>query len=161
MFEKENGHYRISLGFDYGFFVDRTGISGGLDTTVSLLGYSSSHIDFSICIHNSIPFHFTDFYGNPKTDLRCFSWDLLPHLQVTSDLPWIVAGIVRSNLSSILDHLLKWGKKKYGNLTHSIKKTPLKLDALRSQPSWSVREESKLELELERLLSLEEYYWKT
>lgn len=51
------------------------------------------------------------------------------------------AGNVRSNLSSILDHLLDESWKKYGNLVYSIKSARLKLDSLQSQPSWAIAEE--------------------
>lgn len=59
--------------------------------------------------------------------------------------PSPIADSVRSNLSSILEHLLEWNRKKYGNLTHNIKRTRLKFEALHSQLSWSISEELKLE----------------
>lgn len=70
---------RIFLGFDC--VVDRVGLSRGLcmfwnnDTDISLLGYSSGHIDVFISLQNSC-FCFTSFYGNPKVEFRHFSWDL-------------------------------------------------------------------------------------
>lgn len=42
-----------------------------------------------------------------------------------------------------------------------IKQVKQKLDSIHSQVSWSEREEAKLELELDQLLSLEEDYCKT
>lgn len=68
---------------------------------------------------------------------------------------------VRENISFILDHLLEWSKKKHGNIKRSIKKIIEKLDHIRSQPSWSNNEKSKLEVDLERMLEIEEDYWKT
>lgn len=72
--------------------------------------------------------------------------------------PTSFADSVRSNLNSILDHLLELSKKKHGNIVNNIRKTREKLDWIISEPCWSAYEESKLEVELERLLSVEEDY---
>lgn len=77
---------RLSLGFDCDFYGDQIDLSGGLglfwnnDMHVSLLSYSTSHIDVSIILSNSINANFTSFDGYPKNELRCFSWDLLRRL---------------------------------------------------------------------------------
>lgn len=71
------------------------------------------------------------------------------------------ANSIRTKLESILEHLLEWSKKKFGNLLLYIKKLREQLNKIHSQITWSTAEEVKLELELEPLLSLEEDCWKT
>lgn len=59
--------------------MDRTSLSRGLgifwnkDYDISLMGYSSGHIDVSISLSNYSCFLFSHFYGNPKAELRKFS----------------------------------------------------------------------------------------
>lgn len=66
---------KYSLEFDFGFYVDRIGLAGGLDTfwnentTVNLFGYSSGHIDVSISLDNFPIFHFTGFLEFQKLNL--------------------------------------------------------------------------------------------
>ncbi|KAI5683577.1 hypothetical protein M9H77_04805 [Catharanthus roseus] len=71
------------------------------------------------------------------------------------------ADSVKTNFSSILDHLLDWSKRKYRNLPLKIKRIKKKLDNIQSQNSWSAMEEVQLEMELDTLLTQEEEYWKT
>lgn len=70
-------------------------------------------------------------------------------------------GKIRDNISVILDQFLECNKKKHGNIQHNIRRIREKLNRIRSQPSWSDHEESKLEIDLERMLAIEEDYWKT
>lgn len=50
--------------------------------------------------------------------------------------------------------------KKFENLPLRINKVRQQVDNILSQISWTPAVEAKLELELEKLLSLEENYWK-
>lgn len=59
---------------------------------------------------------------------------------------------VRTNFSSFSDYLLDWSKVKFGNLPLRIKQIRQQLDIIRSQSSWYVAEEEKLELELNKLM---------
>lgn len=73
------------------------GLSGKLgflwnkNTLISLLGYSSGHIDVFVSLSNFSSFCFTGFYGNLKLEIRKFSWDLLTCLSISSNLLWLVA----------------------------------------------------------------------
>lgn len=62
------------------------------DTDVSLLGYFRVILMFLFPLYNSPYFCFTGFYGNPKVELRRFSWDLLWRLHYLFNLPWLVVG---------------------------------------------------------------------
>ncbi|XP_075486421.1 uncharacterized protein LOC142526031 [Primulina tabacum] len=88
------------LGFDGFFVVDSKGRSGGLmllwrtPFNVSILSYSSGHIDCSIQ-HEDKRWRFTGFYGHPESSRQHFSWDLLWRLGSLSELgnlPWLVGG---------------------------------------------------------------------
>lgn len=44
---------------------------------------------------------------------------------------------VRSNIGSLLDHLLEWNKKKYRDMHSCIRKTRQLLNDLRTKPKWN------------------------
>lgn len=86
----------------------------------------------------------SDFNSNNhrKSSPRCFE----PHWIKDEDCLdffyklWLLdpapsTDVVRSNVNSILDHILEWSKKKHGNLALNIKRVRQKLDSLRSK-SW-------------------------
>lgn len=58
---------------------------------MNLLGYSTGHIDIHVSSSSFSTFCFTGFHGNPRADLRKFSWELLRHLSNLSHFPWLVA----------------------------------------------------------------------
>ncbi|KAK6128823.1 hypothetical protein DH2020_037459 [Rehmannia glutinosa] len=88
------------LGYEGCFFVNCQGKSGGLcllwrqPFTVSIKSYTVGHID-CIVVENEKVWRFTGFYGNPDTNQRKFSWELLRRLhrnQELNALPWLVGG---------------------------------------------------------------------
>ncbi|CAM8902883.1 unnamed protein product [Rhodiola kirilowii] len=87
---------RLQLGFRNCFAVDRFGLSGGLallwkeGIDVNLRSYSRFHIDVDVKIEKS--FRFTLFYGNPVSNRRKESWDLLRQLNQGWEGPWLIAG---------------------------------------------------------------------
>ncbi|CAM8918528.1 unnamed protein product [Rhodiola kirilowii] len=87
---------RVKLGFDCCFAVPARGRSGGLVlfwnniSEVDVVSYSGFHIDFLLHYKGSV--HITLFYGNPRTNLRHKSWDLLRRLRGLINLPWCVVG---------------------------------------------------------------------
>lgn len=89
-------HIRCRLGFKNGFVVDREGIGGGLvlwwheEVDLHIRNFSKFHID--AWISNSVNSRITLFYGNPQSQLRQFSWDLLRTLASMSINPCIVFG---------------------------------------------------------------------
>lgn len=72
-FKNKIDSIRLSLDFDCGFYVEVLDFFEIMMlmfcSSVTLLGI----LDVSIVLCNSINFRFTYFYGNPKTELRCFS----------------------------------------------------------------------------------------
>lgn len=80
------------------------------------------------------------------------------NLWIPNPSPYIDS--IGNNFDSILDHLLEWSKKKYGNLPLRINQIKQKLNSIRSQSSWTTSEEAKFKLEIDQLLSQEDF-WKT
>ncbi|CAM8944513.1 unnamed protein product [Rhodiola kirilowii] len=87
---------RRKLGFAGGFVVDRVGLAGGLviwwkeEITLSVLSYSRSHID--CMVGEGVEFRLTVFYGNPVSNRRAESWELLKTLSRQRGGPWLVLG---------------------------------------------------------------------
>ena len=52
---------------------------------------SLNHIDAIIDKESQAAWRFTDFYGEPETNKRHESWDLLRSLHQQSSLPWLCA----------------------------------------------------------------------
>lgn len=86
-----------SLNFNSCFCVSCRGKSGGLllfwkeEMDISIKSFSEGHIDALIRRKNGY-WRFSDFYGNPKTEKRIHSWNLLERLSEDNDTPWIVGG---------------------------------------------------------------------
>ena len=84
--------------FDKKIFVQRVNKGGGLalfwniDIEVDIESSSLNHIDATISKSSGEAWHFTGFYGEPKTHMRHESWDLLRYLHRQSSLPWLCAG---------------------------------------------------------------------
>lgn len=117
----------------------------------------SDHLSLSIPLFQSInsctcqkskPKRFEPHWMKKEECLTFFDKLWLPDPNPSKDS-------VRTNFESILEHLLEWSKKKFGHFPLHIKKVRQQLDNFRSQISWSSVEEAKLELELEKQLSLE------
>ena len=51
-----------------------------------------AHIDATFHAMGTREWHFTGFYGHPKTAKRGDSWTLLRRLQRYDDMPWLVVG---------------------------------------------------------------------
>ncbi|XP_019166597.1 PREDICTED: uncharacterized protein LOC109162331 [Ipomoea nil] len=89
---------RVTLGFDGMFYVDISGLSGGLallwrrNNTASLLSFSKTHIDIEVTIPGFPNWRMTCYYGFPERNRRNESWELLRSLASRSDLPWVVMG---------------------------------------------------------------------
>lgn len=60
----------------------------------------------------------------------------------------------------ILRELTKWGKRKFENIKMRIEKEKNKLNTVQCNPKASVKEEIKIRCEIERLLALEERFWR-
>ncbi|KAK6148933.1 hypothetical protein DH2020_016458 [Rehmannia glutinosa] len=81
----------------HGLAVEPHGRSGGLallwqkDIPVSLRAFSDRFIDAYVdLLGNS--FRFTGVYGEPNVTLRRAGWDLLRHLRIMSEKPWLMCG---------------------------------------------------------------------
>ncbi|XP_019169839.1 PREDICTED: uncharacterized protein LOC109165495 [Ipomoea nil] len=89
---------RVKLGFDGLFYVDSTGLSGGLallwrkNNTTRLLSFSKNHVDVEVSIAGFPNWRMTGFYGFPERRRRPESWELLKSLAHRYDLPWVVVG---------------------------------------------------------------------
>ncbi|GMI93428.1 hypothetical protein HRI_003012100 [Hibiscus trionum] len=90
---------RQRCGFINGIEVAADGSLGGLslswtqDINISLVSFSSSHIDVHITDSDSAnTWRFTGFYGNPITSQRNHSWNFLRSLNIDPDMPWLVTG---------------------------------------------------------------------
>ncbi|CAM8926103.1 unnamed protein product [Rhodiola kirilowii] len=87
---------RVKLGFDCCFDVPARGRSGGLAlfwnnmSDVSVVSYSGYHINFTL--NNKGPAQVTIFYGNPRTNLRQLSWNLIRKLRELINMPWCIIG---------------------------------------------------------------------
>uniref|UniRef100_A0A803Q6Y9 CCHC-type domain-containing protein n=1 Tax=Cannabis sativa TaxID=3483 RepID=A0A803Q6Y9_CANSA len=90
-----------------GLEVPRVGLKGGLlllwmaNIDVTLNSYSMNHFDVLVSLDNCHQFHFTGFYGAPKTHLRINTWNLLSSLVSNdSNTPWLVLGDFNELLSN-------------------------------------------------------------
>ncbi|XP_019184966.1 PREDICTED: uncharacterized protein LOC109179943 [Ipomoea nil] len=89
---------RVKIGFEGLFYVDSSGLSGGLalflrkNNTARLLSYSKNYVDVEVTIIGFPVWRMTCYYGFPERNRRTESWDLLRTLSARSDLPWIVVG---------------------------------------------------------------------
>lgn len=88
------------LGYTGMFTVNCRDRSGGLmlfwkdPLEIIIQSYSQGHIDCQVQ-HSGKKWRFTGFYGNPNTNIRNQSWELLHRLKGHSgliDFPWLVGG---------------------------------------------------------------------
>ncbi|KAL9664257.1 hypothetical protein QQ045_019656 [Rhodiola kirilowii] len=95
--QKADGNWellRYKLGFRSCFSVPSQGKSGGLallwgeDFDVSLVNYSSNHIDVEV--KGDSFFYLSLFYGEPRVQDRVHSWNLLRRLRREHGIPWVV-----------------------------------------------------------------------
>ena len=79
-----------------------------ISVLISSLGYSDG------VVHTSTSaFHFTCFYGNPATQLRHFSWELLRRISSTVTSGWLVVGDYNEILDVIKRQVFdsdQWGR---------------------------------------------------
>lgn len=86
-----------ALKFGCNFGVPSDGKSGGLailwkeEINLQIRSFSMGHINTTIKEDNGW-WRFIGFYGNPITNKRKDSWDLLEKLSGSSNLPWIIGG---------------------------------------------------------------------
>jgi hypothetical protein len=86
-----------SLGFSNGVTVDCQGKSGGMvlwwknGVNVSVRPWSQYYIDAAINF-NGQTWRFNGIYGEPRSDLRNKTWEVLRYLRSQDDLPWLCAG---------------------------------------------------------------------
>jgi hypothetical protein len=86
-----------SLGFTNGIAVSSVGRSRGLSlwwrdgVDVSVRPWCQYYIDAKISA-NGCSWRFTGIYGEPRTELRSKSWEVLRYLKAQDDLPWLCAG---------------------------------------------------------------------
>ncbi|KAM0913489.1 hypothetical protein ACQ4PT_012126 [Festuca glaucescens] len=86
-----------SLGFANGVAVDCNGRSGGLalwwreGIDVSVRPWCQYYIDTKITF-NDKTWRLSGIYGEPRTELRKRTWDVLQYLKSQDDLPWLCMG---------------------------------------------------------------------
>jgi hypothetical protein len=86
-----------SMGFSHGICVDSKGKSRGLalwwkdGIEVTVRPWCQYFIDAKIVSHN-VAWRFTGIYGEPHTELRGKTWDILCFLRAQDDLPWLCTG---------------------------------------------------------------------
>ena len=84
--------------FDNMFVVPRANRGGGLvlfwkeSIEVTVEGSDKNHIDAIIKRNIEDEWRFTGFYGEPNTQRRIESWDLLWNLNRKFNIPWLCAG---------------------------------------------------------------------
>ena len=84
--------------FENMFVVPREARGGGLvlfwrDTmAVTVEGFDKYHIDVIINKNTDLAWRFTGFYGEPETQRRHESWNLLRRLHRKFQIPWLCAG---------------------------------------------------------------------
>ncbi|GLU10723.1 hypothetical protein SLE2022_275090 [Rubroshorea leprosula] len=89
---------RQRLRFHNCFTVDKIGRSGGLvmlwtsEVSLSLLSYSTNHIDMEVEGMGGCKWRLTGYYGCPERHRRRRSWALLRELASRSLLPWLICG---------------------------------------------------------------------
>ncbi|KAL5571254.1 hypothetical protein UlMin_020851 [Ulmus minor] len=89
---------RNKLGFCDDFSVSRVGLSGGLslmwkaNCVVNVCSSSSFFIDAWISSTDILPWRFSGFYGNPDSNHRGHSWELLRRLCFAHFGAWLCAG---------------------------------------------------------------------
>ncbi|TXG60811.1 hypothetical protein EZV62_012174 [Acer yangbiense] len=66
---------------------------------VSILSFSSGHIDARIQSEDGYPWRFSGFYGDPNPKKRVNSWTLLRRLREVDRLPWVYSGDFNEVLS--------------------------------------------------------------
>jgi hypothetical protein len=94
-----------SMGFRHGVCVEGKGKGGGLalwwkdGVDVEVRSWCQFYIDAKISCDN-ISWRFTGIYGEPRSDLRGKTWDILRYLRSQDNLPWLCAG----DFNEILTH---------------------------------------------------------
>ena len=89
---------KMKIQFDNMFVVPRANRGGGLvlfwkeSIEVTVEGSDKNHIDAIIKRNIEDEWRFTGFYGEPDTQRRIESWDLLWNLNRKFNIPWLCAG---------------------------------------------------------------------
>ena len=89
------GNFRSQLGFGNGFSIDSNMKSGGIlllwndNLNVSILSYSTCHIDARIQMEDGFRWRFSGFYGDLIPSKRMNSLILLRCLRDMDNLPWV------------------------------------------------------------------------
>ena len=84
--------------FENMFVSPRTTRGGGLIlfwrelVNLSVEGFDKNHIDVIINKNKENEWRFTSFYGEPDTQKRIESWDLLRNLNQKFRVPWLYTG---------------------------------------------------------------------
>jgi hypothetical protein len=94
-----------SMGFRNGICVEGKGKSGGMalwwrdGIDVTVQPWCQYYIDAKVtCDETS--WRFTGIYGEPRTELRGKTWEVLRYLSRQDDRPWICAGDFNGSLDS-------------------------------------------------------------
>ena len=100
------------VGLLNGVIVPSQGGSGGIamlwesDLNVELKSYTRYHIDAVVTDPTfGFKWRITGFYGNPNTNWRRESWELLQFLNAQFQMPWVCMG----DFNEILSCSKKWG----------------------------------------------------
>ncbi|XP_050290428.1 uncharacterized protein LOC126728679 [Quercus robur] len=95
-------------GFPNGLVVPNEGKSGGIallwirEMEVEIKNFLRFHIDAVVTDHSlDLKWRLTGFYGNPDTNLRRESWNLLRMLNSQYQMPWMCIGDYNEILSAI------------------------------------------------------------
>ncbi|XP_019155096.1 PREDICTED: uncharacterized protein LOC109151960 [Ipomoea nil] len=95
---------RVKLGYEGLFYVDNTGLSGGLallwrkNNMARLLSYSKNYVDVEVTMPGIAPWRMTGYYGFLERNRRLEAWNLLRTLANQSQLPWVVIGDINDLL---------------------------------------------------------------
>uniref|UniRef100_A0A803QGA2 Reverse transcriptase domain-containing protein n=1 Tax=Cannabis sativa TaxID=3483 RepID=A0A803QGA2_CANSA len=94
------------LSFDNVYEVPRVGMGGGLmllwkeRVVVSGITSTPNYISCFMKLENiPIQWHFCGFYGEPNVSKRRLTWDMLEHLRIVYEGPWLVIGDFNEILS--------------------------------------------------------------
>lgn len=109
---------RYKLGMEQSFVVDSLGKSGGLamlwksEVNAQLHTYSHNHISLTITPEfGGHPWRLSGFYGNPASDKRKESWNLLRLLSPEYSVAWLCMRDFNEILSN---------EEKFGSVTRSF-----------------------------------------
>ena len=156
------------IGLANGLIVPSEGKSGGIallwvrGLDVEIKSYTRSHIDAIVTDSvKGFKWRITGFYGNPDTNQRRESWNLLHFLNAQYQLPWVCLG----DFNEILKVSEKWGGPErtqqqmegFRRVVHTCGFQDLGFEGLEFTWSNWRSEEERISLRLDRVLATTEW----